>query len=139
MDAPLTPSDKQPEKKFLSGIFSKEDQAISLIGEEISVVGTLNLQDNVLRLDGRVEGKIIGQGTLIVGEKGRLQGEIQIGRLILGGRVDGRVTASEGIHITLTGKLYGTALTSQLIIDEGGVFDGESKPLRPEESLASSS
>jgi hypothetical protein len=42
MDAPLTPSDKQPEKKFLSGIFSKEDQAISLIGEEISVVGTLD-------------------------------------------------------------------------------------------------
>jgi len=138
MDAPLTPSDKQPEKKFLSGIFSKEDQAISLIGEEISVVGTLDLQDNVLRLDGRVEGKIIGQGTLIMGEKGRFQGEIQVGRVILGGRVEGRVTAPEGINITLTGKLFGTALTSQLIIDEGGIFEGESKPLRPEDSLAGS-
>jgi len=139
MDAPLALSDKQPEKKFLSGIFSKEDQAISLIGEGISVVGTLNLQDDVLRLDGRVEGKIIGQGTLVVGEKGLLQGEIQVGRLILGGRVEGRVTAPEGIHITLTGKLLGTALTSQLVIDEGGIFDGESKSLRPEESLAPSS
>ena len=139
MDAPLTLSDKQPEKKFLSGIFSKEDQAISLIGEGISVVGTLNLQDDVLRLDGRVEGKIIGQGTLVVGEKGLLQGEIQVGRLILGGRVEGTVTAQEGIHITPTGKLFGTALTSQLVIDEGGIFEGESKSLRPEESLASSS
>ena len=139
MDAPLALSDKQPEKKFLSGIFSKEDQAISLIGEGISVVGTLNLQDDVLRLDGRVEGKIIGQGTLVVGEKGLLQGEIQVGRLILGGRVEGRVTAPEGIHITLTGKLFGSALTSQLVIDEGGVFEGESKPLWPEEPSAGSS
>jgi len=139
MDAPLTSSDKQPEKKFLSGIFSKEDQAISLIGEGISVVGTLNVQDNVLRLDGRLEGKIIGQGTLIMGEKGVLQGEIHVSRLILGGRVEGRVTAQEGIHITPTGKLYGTALTPQLIIDEGGIFEGESKSLQPEESVAGSS
>jgi cytoskeletal protein CcmA (bactofilin family) len=139
MDTPLTPPDKQPEKKFLGGIFSKEDQAISLIGEGISVVGTLNLQDHVLRLDGRVEGKIFGPGTLIMGERGVLQGEIQVGRLILGGRVDGRVTAREGIHITPTGKLFGTVLTPQMIIDEGGVFDGESKYLRQEEPLAASS
>ena len=139
MDTPLTPPDKQPEKKFLGGIFFKEDQAISLIGEGISVVGTLNLQDHVLRLDGRVEGKIFGPGTLIMGERGVLQGEIQVGRLILGGRVDGRVTAQEGIHITPTGKLFGTVLTPQMIIDEGGVFDGESKYLRFEEPLAGSS
>ena len=139
MDTPLTSSDKQPEKNFLSGIFSKEDQMISLIGEGISVEGTLNLQDQVLRLDGRLEGKIIGRGTLIMGEKGLLQGEIYVGRLILGGRVEGRVTAQEGIHITPTGKLCGTVLTSQLIIDEGGIFEGESKSLRPEESVAGSS
>jgi len=139
MDTPLAPSDRQPEKRFLSGIFSKESQAISLIGEGISVVGTLNLEDHVLRLDGRVEGKIVGQGTLIMGEKGMLQGEIQVGRLILGGRVDGRVTAQEGIHITPTGKLFGTVLAPQMIIDEGGIFDGESKPLRPEVPLGASS
>jgi len=139
MDTPLTSSNKQPEKKFLSGIFSKEDQAISLIGEGISMEGTLKLQDHVLRLDGRLEGKIIGQGTLIMGEKGLLQGEIYVGRLILGGRVEGRVTAQEGIHITPTGKLFGTVLTSQLIIDEGGIFEGESKSLQPEESVAGSS
>ena len=139
MDAPLTSAYKKPEKNFLSGIFSKEDQAISLIGEGISVEGTLNLQDNVLRLDGHLEGKIIGRGTLIMGEKGRLQGEIHIGRLILGGRVEGRVTAQEGIHITPTGKLFGSAQTSQLVIEEGGILEGESKSLQPEESLAGSS
>lgn len=139
MDTPQTSSNKPPERKFLNGIFSKEDQAISLVGEGISVEGTLKLQDHVLRLDGRLEGKIIGQGTLIMGEKGLVQGEIYVGRLILGGRVEGRVTAQEGIHITPTGKLFGTALTSQLIIDEGGIFEGESKSLQPEESLPVSS
>jgi cytoskeletal protein CcmA (bactofilin family) len=139
MDTPLASSNRQPEKTFLSGIFSKEDQAISLIGEGISVEGTLILQDHVLRLDGRLEGKIIGQGTLIVGEKGLLQGEIHVGKLILGGRVEGRVTAQEGIHIAPTGKFFGTALTSRLVIDEGGIFEGESKPLQPEQTVAGSS
>jgi len=138
MDGSLTSSNKQPDKKFFSSIFSKQDQAISLIGEEISVVGTLNLQDGVLRLDGRLEGKIIGQGTLIMGEKGLLQGEIHVARLVLSGRVEGKVTAQECIHIAPTGKLFGTALTSQLIIDEGGIFEGESKPLQPEQSVAGS-
>jgi len=139
MDTPLTSSDKQPEKKFLSGIFSKGDQTVSLVGEGLSVEGTLNLQDNVLRFDGRLEGKIIGQGTLIVGEKGLLQGEIHVGRLILAGRVEGKVIAQEGIHITATGKLFGAALTSQLVIDEGGIFDGESKSLHLEQTVEGSS
>lgn len=138
MDGPLTSSNKPPDKKFFSSIFSQGDQAISLIGEGISVVGTLNLQDGVLRLDGRLEGKIIGQGTLIMGEKGLLQGEIHVARLILSGRVEGKVTAQECIHISPPGKLFGTALTSQLIIDEGGIFEGESKSLQPEQSVPGS-
>ena len=136
MDGPLTLSEKQPEKKFLSSIFSKEDQPISLIGTGISVVGTLNIHEGVLRLDGRLEGKIIGPGTLIMGEKGLLQGEIDVGRVILSGRVEGKVTALEFIHIAPTGKLIGAALTTQLIIEEGGIFEGEGQTLQSEQPVA---
>jgi cytoskeletal protein CcmA (bactofilin family) len=138
MDGLLTSVNKKADKKFFSSIFSREDQAVSLIGEGISVVGTLNLQDGVLRLDGRLEGKIIGQGTLIMGEKGLLQGEVYVGRLILSGRMEGKVTAQERIHISPTGKLFGTILTSILIIDEGGIFEGESKSLQLEQSVPDS-
>jgi cytoskeletal protein CcmA (bactofilin family) len=139
MDGPLALSEKQPEKKFFSSIFSKEDQSISLIGPGISVVGTLNIHEGVLRLDGRLEGKIIGPGTLIMGEKGQLQGEIDVGRVILSGRVEGKVTAMEFIHIAPTGKLFGAARTSQLIIEEGGIFEGEGQTLQSAQPVAATS
>ncbi len=113
-------------RKFLGSLFSQEEPAVSLIGEESSVVGTLNFGEGVVRLYGRLEGKIIGRGTLIIGEKGILQGGSNIGKMVLGGRVEGPVTAPDSVHISSTGKLFGKVRTSQLVIDEGGIFEGES-------------
>ena len=96
-----------------------------MIGEGMSVVGALHFGEGVVRLDGHLKGKIIGRGTLVIGEKGNLQGEMEVGTLILGGRVEGNVLATGLAHITSTGKLFGKVQTSQLLIDQGGIFEGE--------------
>jgi len=131
MDGALTAIKAKKPKKFLGSLFSGEEQAISLIGEGLWVEGTLKFGAGVVRLDGRLQGKVIGQGTLIVGEKGLLQGEMDVEVLILCGRVEGRVAASTHAHIKPTGKLFGKIQTSQLVIDEGGMFEGESNSIPP--------
>jgi cytoskeletal protein CcmA (bactofilin family) len=132
----LTFPKRKQWKKFLGRLFAKEEQGIGLIGEGVSVVGTLNFGEGVVHLDGRLEGKIIGRGTLIIGEKGMLHGEVNVTMLILGGWLEGTVTAPGGAHITPTGKLFGKVQASQLVIEEGGVFEGESKSIKKAESLA---
>jgi cytoskeletal protein CcmA (bactofilin family) len=112
-------------KKLWGKIFSSDEPEVSMIGEGMSVVGTLLFGDGVVRLDGHLEGKIIGPGTLVIGEKGSLQGEVEVGTLILGGLVEGIVLANGSAHITPTGKLFGKILTSDLVIDRGGIFEGE--------------
>jgi cytoskeletal protein CcmA (bactofilin family) len=76
---------------------------------------------------------------VIIGEKGVLQGDLQVSRLILTGRLEGTAATSEITHIAATGKLIGTVRTSQLVIDEGGIFEGESQYVEREGPAASSS
>ena len=78
-----------------------------MIGEGMSVAGTLLFGDGVVRLDGRLEGKIIGQGTLVIGEGGSMQGEVEVGTLILGGLMEGFVVANGSARITSTDRLFG--------------------------------
>ena len=120
---------KKDESQLLEHLYAKGDRAVSLIGEEISVHGTLAFGEGVVRLDGRLEGKIIGKGTLIVGEKGYVKGEVEIKNLLLCGGADGKINVAELTHITPTGKLFGKVSTWHLIIDEGGVLHGESEPI----------
>ncbi len=117
-----------PKKKRQAWLFGREKHALSLIGQGITVVGSMDFGNGEVRLDGRLEGKILGHGTLIIGDKGTLQGEIDVGSLVLYGRVDGIVVASDSVRIAPTGKLCGRIHAMRLIIEEGGYFEGESDP-----------
>jgi cytoskeletal protein CcmA (bactofilin family) len=131
--------DSEQGKRFLGSLFSQEEQKISLIGEDISIVGTLHFAEGVVRLDGQVEGKVIGPGTVIIGKKGLLRGDLKVNRLILSGRLEGTAVTSESTYIAPTGKLLGTVQTPRLVIDEGGIFDGESQFVAREEPAEGSS
>jgi len=124
----MTAVRKQGDEKLWGRFSRRERQALSLIGEGITVVGSLDFGDGEVRLDGRLEGKILGQGTLIIGEKGSLQGEADVGALVLHGRVDGIVVASDSIRITRTGRLCGRVHAVRFVMEEGGIFEGESEP-----------
>ena len=124
---------KKKKKRFFGRVGTPREEPLTMIGEGISVVGTIHVGTGVVRLDGHVEGKIIGPGTLVVGERGFLQGEIEVNTLILNGRMEGIVIAASTVHVTPTGRLYGKVETTHLIIDQGAVFDGEGRTVRKED------
>ena len=115
--------------KSLASLSPRDGKLVSLIGEGIFIEGTVDFGNGALRLDGRFKGKIVGTGTLLVGEKGVLQGELNAGTLIVGGCVKGNVTVGHLTYISGKGKFFGTLQTAQLVIEEGGILDGECRPL----------
>jgi len=129
---------KEKKKGFFGRVGTVQEQPLTMIGEGISVVGTMHVGSGVVRLDGHLEGKITGPGTLVIGENGFLQGEIEVNTLILNGRVEGIVMAAATVHITPTGRLSGKVQAAHLVIDQGAVFDGEGKTVRKEESTPAS-
>ena len=89
----------------------------------VTVKGELHFAD-MLRLDGRVEGKIVSEAHLIVGETAEVEGEIDVGRATLGGTVRGTVRARERIEILRTAKVFSDLHTPTLTIEEGAFFEG---------------
>ena len=83
--------------------------------------------EGVFRLDGKVVGEIFNSGTLILGETALIQGKLGVNALILNGKVEGEVSARERVEIHSKGKIYGTIMAPILVIQDGGIFEGNCK------------
>ena len=102
----------------------KNDAEIkAYMGEDTVFNGLLNYSGTV-RIDGKFEGQVITEDTLIIGETGHLTAEISAGTVICMGYVEGTVMASQKIEIHSTSKVVGSIKSPALHIELGGVFDG---------------
>ncbi|WP_051201125.1 MULTISPECIES: bactofilin family protein [unclassified Butyrivibrio] len=78
------------------------------------------------RVDGTINGNVSVNGSLIVGQEGKINGAVSATNLFLAGEINGNVTASTGkVEISDTGKLIGDLSAKTLVIDENAVFQGQ--------------
>ena len=101
----------------------KNDAEIkAYMGEDTIFNGLLNFTGTV-RIDGKFEGQVITEDTLIIGETGHLTAEISAGTVICMGYVEGTLMAQK-VEIHSTSKVVGSIKSPALHIELGGVFDG---------------
>ena len=92
--------------------------------------GDLHFEDT-FRIDGKLTGKVDSDGDLYVGERGEVEGEIRVGRLFVSGVVKAVVMAKR-IEVAPGGQLRGEVETPTLVIDEGAIFEGQSRMVERE-------
>ena len=90
-------------------------------GSEFS--GKLSFKDTV-RIDGRFEGEIASENTLIVGETGHVQASITSETVIISGEVQGDIIARGQVSIHKTGCVLGDIQTASLTVEEGAQVNG---------------
>ncbi len=93
-------------------------------GSEFS--GKLSFKDTV-RIDGSFEGEIASENTLIVGETGRIQANIQSETVIVSGEVRGDIHATRQLTVHKTARVYGNLRTPSLVVEEGAYLSGNVK------------
>ena len=76
------------------------------------------------RVDGHFVGDVNSDGSLIVGEKGKIEGEIRVGRLLVSGVVEGLLQGAEQVHLAPSARVLGEIRTPSLVIEDGAKFDG---------------
>lgn len=112
-------------------MFTKKEQGVeTIIGKESFFKGELNSKGTV-RIDGGFEGRI-NADWVIIGEQGKVNGDITARGIVIGGRVEGNIRASEAIEIKHKAQVYGEICTQKLSISEGAIFDGHSCMQLPE-------
>jgi len=102
----------------------KPDSISTFLGPEASVDGTLEFKGTI-RVDGSVKGKIrSSDGTVIVGEKAKVNADIAVGIAIVMGEVAGTIDASDRIEVYPPGRIIGDIQAPIISIEEGGKFNG---------------
>jgi cytoskeletal protein CcmA (bactofilin family) len=98
-------------------------------GSEFS--GKLTFKDTV-RIDGRFEGEISSENTLIVGETGEIDANIRSKTVVVSGAVNGDIHASRQLVLHKTARLQGNVETPSLLVEEGAVMNGQLTMSRPD-------
>lgn len=79
---------------------------------------------NSIRIDGKFKGKILSGASLIVGENGVVEADVEVDNISVNGILKGTLKAHEKIEIFSKGKVTGELITPKLIIEEDAFFQG---------------
>jgi cytoskeletal protein CcmA (bactofilin family) len=98
----------------------------TIIGEGTTFEGRTKSEASI-----RIEGKIIGDieclGDVTIGEKGVVKSNITARDVTIAGTLTGNINAKGKLTIMSKGNIIGNIAYEKLIIEEGGVLQGNSR------------
>jgi cytoskeletal protein CcmA (bactofilin family) len=95
------------------------------LGEGTVISGDVRFPE-ILRVEGKITGKLTSEKELVVGESGEIEAEIDVGILSVNGKVSGTLHVRERLTIHAHGQVRGELILEKpgLVIEEGGIFEG---------------
>lgn len=98
----------------------------TVISRGVKIEGKLSCSGSI-RLDGEVQGDISSQSTVIVGENGKVNGQINAESITIGGKVTGTIRAKDKVVLEAKANLKGDIVTKLMMVEAGAIFNGNTK------------
>lgn len=95
----------------------------SFIDASCQLSGTLRFRETV-QIDGRVEGKIEGDKSVVIGPSADVRADIRCESIIISGKVEGDIHATRSITFHKTAQVKGEMKASGIVVEEGSKFRG---------------
>ena len=105
---------------------TRTNPAANCLSQDVELKGALGFVGE-MTFDGKLEGDIVSEGTLTLGENAVINGNVNVGSVVVLGHLKGSITATDRIEIRDNSEVFGDITTSCLIIEEGATFVGRSK------------
>jgi len=113
----------------------------TLIGPDAEIRGTISTK-GTLRIDGSVDGGVANAEAVVIGEDGKVKGDVNAQTVVVGGKISGNIIASASIEMLPHSQVKGDINAPQLYIAEGAIFEGncvmskrQEKIVEPEHKL----
>ena len=103
---------------------AKNTDSTTIISQGSKIKGDFELSAK-LHIEGEIEGKINSINVISIGKTGVVKGELRANKLLVDGVFDGEIEV-DVLEITKSGKVIGNIVIKDLIIEQGGVFEGTS-------------
>jgi cytoskeletal protein CcmA (bactofilin family) len=120
---PAPPPPRAPAERALSARTALDLSAY--LGPDAGFVGTLSLAGNV-RIDGSVDGELLGASVVILGPTARVRGKIRAGSVVvLGAEVNADIDARGAIELRQGASVVGTLTAAEIHMDPDIEFSGK--------------
>lgn len=100
-----------------------ETNGINIIGIGTKITGDVNSNGDI-RVDGSLTGKLITKGKVVIGETGKVKGEINCKNSDVEGSIEGKITVSQLLSLKAKAKIQGDIIATKLAIEPGCQFSG---------------
>lgn len=105
----------------------KEGVLSGFVGNGTTLTGEASFK-GMLRVDGHLSGRVMSEGgTLIVGNNGQVDANVEVAVAVIQGTVNGDIIASQRLEMGRAAKVNGNVQTPSLVIEQGAVFEGSCK------------
>jgi cytoskeletal protein CcmA (bactofilin family) len=97
--------------------------SINFLGVGTSINGEISSTGD-FRIDGTLIGAISSKGKIVIGQTGKVDGEINCQNADISGEIKARVIVKELLTLKSTARIAGDLFTSKLAIEPGAIFTG---------------
>ena len=106
---------------------ARANESDSAVGNTITtgttITGDINTSGNI-RVDGTIQGSVNAKGKVVVGQTGKIEGEVICKNADISGTLKAKVTVAELLSLKSTANLLGEIVTNKLAIEPGANFSG---------------
>jgi cytoskeletal protein CcmA (bactofilin family) len=110
---------------------SGKQEITTLLSEGCRFEGNMFAPSNT-RIDGEVKGNVNGQSMLVVGEKGKITGDLNAVDVVVYGQVEGNIK-SHKLDLKKGCRVTGDVYVDTLITEAGVLFNGKSNMESPKQ------
>ena len=103
--------------------YESPSQSINIISEGTKIKGDV-IANGDIRIDGELLGNISAKSKLVIGPKGKIEGQIICNNIEISGNVKGKITATDLINMKSTSQIVGDIVAGKLSIEPGATFSG---------------
>jgi len=100
-----------------------ETNGINIIGIGTKITGDVNSNGDI-RVDGSLSGKLITKGKVVIGETGKVKGEINCKNSDVEGSIEGKIIVSQLLSLKSKARINGDIIAAKLAIEPGCQFSG---------------
>ena len=101
----------------------QETSSINIIGLGTIITGDI-ISNGDIRIDGGLTGNLHTKGKIVIGETGKIKGEIKCKNSDIAGEVEGKTYVSDLLTLKSTSKIFGDIHATKLAIEPGCKFTG---------------
>jgi cytoskeletal protein CcmA (bactofilin family) len=103
-----------------------DSTAINLLGAGTTIVGDINSNGDI-RINGILTGNLTTKGRVIIGETGKIKGEITCKNADILGLVEGKFVVADLLSLKSTATVIGDVTIGRISIEPGCRFNGSCK------------